>query len=203
VAQSLGTLAESPEHRTAGHAGRPSSPLTVALRDRPRNVHVELDDDFLRGGGIGQRVRESLAEAAMWFTPVINCLGNKQLSAQPAGANRNIAVARRMRKLFKAADLDYKSPHKFRHGHAVYGLQRARTMADYKAVSMNLMHSDIRVLGGIYARLATEGVRERITAMEVDTAVEQGALKDSAVADGLSDAELAQALVIAAGRLAR
>ena len=45
-----------------------------------------------------------------------------------------------MRKLFEFADLPYKSPHKFRHGHAVYALQHAKTMADYKAVSMNLMH---------------------------------------------------------------
>jgi len=66
-----------------------------------------------------------------------------------------------MRKLFDRADLPYKSPHKFRHGHAVYALQRAKTMADYKAVSMNLMHDDIRVIDGIYAPLAADEVKQR------------------------------------------
>ncbi len=50
--------------------------------------------------------------------------------------------------------LPQKSPHQFRHGHAVYVLQHAKTVADYKAVSMNLMHVDIRVTDGICPPLA-------------------------------------------------
>ncbi len=70
-----------------------------------------------------------------------------------------------MRNVFKLADLPYKSPHKFRHGHAVYALQHAKTMADYKAVSMNLMHGDIRVTDGIYAPLAGDEVQQRIAGL--------------------------------------
>jgi hypothetical protein len=64
--------------------------------------------------------------------------------------------------LFTKAGLPYRSPHKFRHGHAVFALQHAKTMADYKAVSMNLMHNDIRMTDGIYAPLARDEVKERI-----------------------------------------
>jgi len=43
------------------------------------------------------------------------------------------------------------SPHKFRNGHAVYGLKAARDVSDLKAVSMNLMHSTIGITDQIYA----------------------------------------------------
>ena len=83
-----------------------------------------------------------------------------------------------MRNLFNVAGLPYKSPHKFRHGHAVYALQHAKTMADYKAVSMNLMHEDIRVTDGIYAPLAGNEVQHRIAGLTSSAkSVRQSTLK--------------------------
>ena len=38
-------------------------------------------------------------------------------------------------------------------------------MADYKAVSMNLMHEDIRVTDSIYAPLASNEVQHRIAGL--------------------------------------
>jgi len=38
-------------------------------------------------------------------------------------------------------------------------------MADYKAVSMNLIHNDIRITDAIYAVLSKEEVQSRITAL--------------------------------------
>jgi hypothetical protein len=67
-----------------------------------------------------------------------------------------------MRVLYQTAGLSFKSAHKFRHGHAVYGLQHARTMADYKAVSLNLMNEDIRITDQIYAPILSEEVSRRI-----------------------------------------
>ena len=110
-------------------------------------------------------IRIYLLTTAMWYTPIISQWGEQTLSADRPGANRNIAVSKRMRLLFQAVSLVYKSPHKFRHGHAVYALQHAKTMADYKAVSMNLMHDDIRVTDGIYAPLTTNEVQQRITGL--------------------------------------
>jgi len=75
-------------------------------------------------------------------------------------------------------------------------------MADYKAVSMNLMHEDIRITDGIYAPLAGDEVKQRIAGLT-------GAPKTSLPADAdleqflrsLSNAQLQQALMIAAERL--
>jgi len=64
--------------------------------------------------------------------------------------------------LMTLAGLTYKSAHKYRHGHAVYGLLHARTPADFKALSMNLMHSSTRITDETYAFLSEGEVREHI-----------------------------------------
>jgi integrase len=110
-------------------------------------------------------VRRQLPPTAMWYTSLLSRWGVHSLSANPAGDNRNISLTKRLRRLYLAAGMQPKSPHKFRHGHAVYGLQHARSMADYKAVSMNLMHNDIRVTDAIYAVLSKEEVRSRIATL--------------------------------------
>jgi integrase len=107
-------------------------------------------------------VRSSLPLSASWYTPIVSEWGEQRLSPEAPGANRGIALGKRLRKLFSSAGLPYRSPHQFRHGDAVFALQHADTMADYKAVSMNLMHSDIRVTDGIYALLARDEVKHRI-----------------------------------------
>ncbi|MBI5304881.1 MAG: tyrosine-type recombinase/integrase [Chloroflexi bacterium] len=146
-------------------------------------------------------IRERLPITAPWYAPIISQWGEQTLSANQPGSNRNIALAKRFRKLFTEAGLPYRSPHKFRHGHAVFALQHANTMADYKAVSMNLMHSDIRVTDGIYAPLARDEVKERIigqTSTQVQLAVDE---KNTQIINRLSDVELSELLVEAAQRL--
>lgn len=99
-------------------------------------------------------VRKRLPETAMGYTPTISHWGVQALSIGPPESNRNVALAKRLRLLFGAAGLPHKSPHKFRHDRAVFPLQHARTMVDYKAASMNLMHADISITDGICAGLA-------------------------------------------------
>lgn len=41
------------------------------------------------------------------------------------------------------------SPHKFRHGHAVYALKMAKYVSTLKAVSQNLMHADLSITDGV------------------------------------------------------
>jgi integrase len=110
-------------------------------------------------------VRETLPPTAMWCPPVGHTWGDQSLTADRPGANRHIAINKRLRLLFSLADLPPQSPHKFRHGHAVWALQHARTMADYKAISQNLMHSDIRVTDGIYAPLLGNEVQQRVAGL--------------------------------------
>ena len=65
----------------------------------------------------------------------------------------------------KEVGIPYKSPHKLRHGHAIFGLKHANTMEDMKAVSLNLMHSSITITDSIYTKLNAEGINTTITRM--------------------------------------
>ncbi|MFQ5944589.1 MAG: tyrosine-type recombinase/integrase [Anaerolineales bacterium] len=153
--------------------------------------------------GWDRLARPRLPETAMWYAPTVSRWGDQVLSAEPPGKNRVTSLAKRMRKLFVAAGLPYKSPHKFRHGHAVFALQHSRTMADYKAVSMNLMHSDIKVTDGIYAPLAGQEVRQRIASLTGDDNVDRPAPAIlEAAGTELSRQEVAERLMDLARRLA-
>ena len=102
--------------------------------------------------------------------------------------------------LFPSAGLEYKSAHKVRHGHAVYGLQHAHTMADYKAVSLNLMHQDVKITDQIYAPILSDEVSQRIAGL----AGQFDSKPENALAEylqGLSNRELSQVMLIAAERL--
>lgn len=63
--------------------------------------------------------------------------------------HRETFLARGVRRLCEAADIPYLSPHKLRHGHAVYAIERALTVGDLKAVSQNLVHSSLVITDGI------------------------------------------------------
>jgi len=67
--------------------------------------------------------------------------------------------------LCQRVGIRYRSPHKFRHGNAVYGLKKARTPAQMKAISQNLMHSNTGITDGIYGRLVNDDVRDIITGL--------------------------------------
>lgn len=96
--------------------------------------------------------------------------------------------------------LPYKSAHKFRHGHAVYGLQHAQTMADYKAVSMNLMHEDIKITDEIYAPILSHEVQLRISRLgNQPTDPDENRLES--LARGLSNTDLSTVMRIVADRL--
>ncbi len=178
-----------------GVATKNDKSATTYLLDIPELLSVVQVWDAL--------VRAQLPSTAMWYTPIVSQWGVQVLSAESPGANRGQAVAKRLRHLFEVAGLPARSPHKFRHGHAVYALQHAKTMADYKAVSMNLMHEDIRVTDGIYAPLAGNEVRKRIAGL---TASSTGPLiVDSdltAFVGSLSKGQLSEALIAIGQRLA-
>jgi site-specific recombinase XerD len=56
--------------------------------------------------------------------------------------------------------LPYHSPHKFRHGHAVYALKMAKKgVFALKAVSQNLMHENLSITDGIYGIMAETDVK--------------------------------------------
>lgn len=168
-----------------------SKTATTYLLDIPDLIGVvECWDTF---------VRTKLPLTATWYTPVISQWGVQTLSPHPPGANRNTALGKRLRKLFRLTGLPYHSPHQFRHGHAVFALQHASTMGDYKAASMNLMHSDISITDGIYAPLLQDEVKHRIAGLTAPAEIKKAG--DGSVPDHiarLSDDEL---LAVLARRL--
>lgn len=57
------------------------------------------------------------------------------------------------------------SPHKFRHGHAVYALKMAKDVSALKAVSQNLMHKNLSITDGMYGVLSEIDVRQQIASL--------------------------------------
>ncbi len=77
-------------------------------------------------------------------------------------------------------------------------------MADYKAISMNLMHDDVRVTDGIYAPLLRSEVRERVSRLTEQSS--PGTVSDEKLVEYLrqiSKGQVSQALHILADQLGR
>jgi integrase len=106
--------------------------------------------------------RANLPHNYPWYAPIDQKWGEQKFSNEPPGKNRHQALEKRLHLLFNLAGLPFKSAHKFRHGHAVFGLMHAQTMADYKAVSVNLMHDSLTVTDEVYARIMESDVKRRI-----------------------------------------
>jgi integrase len=83
------------------------------------------------------------------------------------GQHRTSRLRKDLNRWLDSVGLPYFPPHAFRRGHASYGLANSRTVADYKAVSENLMHSSLAVTDEIYAEMADKNVRRRIGALGI------------------------------------
>jgi integrase len=86
-------------------------------------------------------------------------------SRRAIGRGRQLHHA--LRKWFKRVGLAYHSPHKFRHGHAVYALKLAKDVAVLKTVSQNLMHENLTVTHVVYGVLSDTDVGKRIRELGV------------------------------------
>ena len=154
-------------------------------------------------------VRPVLSPTAPWYAPIKHAWGEQSLSYEEPGKCRLSGLNKRLKLLFSLANIEFKSPHKFRHGHAVYGLLHAKTMADYKAVSMNLMHESIEITDSTYAPMLSSDVHMRITGLSgkaMSTPVNEIPLTSDELESFLNRLDLdsqKRALVIIAGRLAQ
>jgi len=73
---------------------------------------------------------------------------------------RATAFVQGLKHLCTLAGLLYKSPHKIRHGFGVYGVKKAKDMAQMKAISQNMMHANMGITDGLYGRLAEEDLAD-------------------------------------------
>jgi integrase len=152
-------------------------------------------------------VRPALPPTTPWYAPIEHYWGEQSLSNEEPGNCRFNALEKRLKLLFSLVKLEFKSPHKFRHGHAVFGLLHAQTMADYKAVSMNLMHDSIEITDSTYAPMLSSDVQKRISGLSgkaVSTPGHEEPLEGSELESYLSSLgkeSLGRALVFIAGKL--
>ena len=106
-------------------------------------------------------VRASLPPTAPWFAPLTPDMGEIDLAPAPPGLHRGSGLRKDLEEWLMKVKLPYHSPHKFRHGHACFGLDRAFDFADMQAVSQNLMHEKFSTTE-IYARQRQQDVERRI-----------------------------------------
>jgi len=109
-------------------------------------------------------VRPDLPPDHAWYAHVAS--DGQGLAMGPvATSNRVQSFANTLRQLCQRADVRYRRPHDLRHGHASYALTLCSDVADYKAVSVNLMHGSITVTDHVYASLGSKEVKKRIESL--------------------------------------
>ncbi len=105
------------------------------------------------------------ASSLFWFAPFSFETGQIDKKVVSIGEHRSILATRNIKQWLQAVGLPYHSPHKFRHGHIHYGRDRAVTLADFKAISQNVMHSSMKITDEVYSVLDDVGVAEKIKAL--------------------------------------
>jgi len=117
---------------------------------------VEDWDDYVRIG---------LSEDHPWFANISPETGELDLDNSNIGENRHHGARKDLKEWMDKVGLPYHSPHKFRHGFAVYSLKKAKDIGQLKAISQNLMHSNISITDGIYGILSDSDINEQITSL--------------------------------------
>jgi integrase len=111
-------------------------------------------------------VRSSLPAGELWFASLDHDSAHVMFtSPQNYKRTREHSVGDSVRRACVRAGVKYLSPHKLRHGHAVYAIEQVATVADMKAVSQNLMHASMVTTETIYAQLTGVQVSDRIAAL--------------------------------------
>jgi site-specific recombinase XerD len=105
------------------------------------------------------------AGSRFWFAMVDPDTGLIDASIRAAGNNRHVRARHDLRDWLARVGLSYHSPHKFRHGFAVYALKQAKTVKTLKAISQNLMHTSLKTTDSIYSILDDLDVQEEINAL--------------------------------------
>ena len=101
-----------------------------------------------------QLVRSQLPDTAYWFASLSPETGTFDKSISIVGENRGSRAYKDLKEWLDRVGLTFHSPHKFRHGYAVFGIKHFTTLAQLKALSQNLMHSNISITDGVYGMLS-------------------------------------------------
>lgn len=110
-------------------------------------------------------VRLLLPSNGFWFAPFSFQTREIDSTILKIGDHRSNLARKNFKQWLDGQGLTYHSPHKFKHGHVHYGLLRSKNIADYKAVSLNALHSSIQVTDEFYSILRGDEVQNRIEAL--------------------------------------
>jgi site-specific recombinase XerD len=108
-------------------------------------------------------VRQELPDTAPWFAPLSPETCWFDIKPVIVGKHRSSRACKDLKEFLSNSKLPYHSPHKFRHGNAVELIKRCRTVSELKAVSQNLMHSNLSITDGVYGILSREDRHDYIT----------------------------------------
>lgn len=152
------------QHPSLGVRTKNRKYATTTLLDIPELLAVvrEWDDE----------IRAVLPLTGFWFAPLSSDTQEIDPTAKEVGNHRDAIARENLRDWLEKVGLPYHSPHKFRHGHIHYGLERAKTMADFKAVSLNVMHASIKITDQVYSRLSDDEIRTRVEKLSDNRNVE-------------------------------
>lgn len=121
-------------------------------------------------------IRSELGEDALWY-PNLATDGNDWVLGEVGKTeSRRMAYSRGLRRMCENAKIEYRSPHKIRHGYGVYGVKNAKTVEELKAISQNMGHDSFEVTDRLYGELANDDVKDIITGFaknQVDEADEK------------------------------
>jgi len=112
-----------------------------------------------------QFIRKHLPDSLFWFAHISPDTGFLDSKNNYIGKHRDQRARKDIKEWLYKVELPYHSPHKFRHGFAVYSLNKARDMGDFKAISQNMMHANLSITDGIYGMFSEEEVKNRITGL--------------------------------------
>jgi integrase len=106
-------------------------------------------------------LRSQNGDSFNWY-PALDHAGDSLVPGLLTGkyTGRQTAFVQGLKVLCRLADVPYKSPHKIRHGHGVYGVKKSKDIAQLKAISQNLMHANIGITDGIYGKLAEDDLAD-------------------------------------------
>lgn len=124
----------------------PIEPLLAIIAEWSTLVRVEL-------GGEGLWYPNMSRRGAVWV-----------ISSQPASVeSRRMSFSHSLKRLCQQAGVEYKSPHKLRHGHGVHIAKLSRTYSEFKAYSQNMGHETTEITERYYARLSGSDVKKVVT----------------------------------------
>jgi len=126
-------------------------------------------------------VRAELPAEAMWYSNLVGAREKRLEATTLQSPYRSRSYYKGMRALCERAGVTYLSPHKLRHGHVMHALANAKTPADWKAISQNVMHSGLGTTDEIYGILKDDEIASRIARMGGSAAPAAGAMSQAEI----------------------